>query len=267
MSAHAVKLVVARALDASLLTRLGHRLQVTAMSPFARAINYHDIAESDAAAFERQLRYYAAHFEPVGYDDLIALLGGTWRGRRPGLILSFDDGLRSHVEIAAPLLERYGFTGWFFIPVGLLGSRQNDTDHMTVEDLRLLAGRHVIGCHTVSHVRLSRELSPEVLEREIVGAKQALETALPGAAVDVFCWVGGEEWSYSREAARLVKLAGYKFSFMTNNAVIRPGDDPLQLQRTNIEARDPLWLVRFQLSGAMDLAYTVKRARVNRLTA
>ncbi|MFN2399733.1 MAG: polysaccharide deacetylase family protein [Gemmatimonadaceae bacterium] len=267
MNAHTMKLVAARALDASLLTRLGHRIQVAAMSPFARAINYHDIAESEAAAFESQLRYYSAHFEPMGYPDLIALLNGAWRGRRPGLILSFDDGLRSHAEIVAPLLERYGFPGWFFIPVGLLGSRQNSTDHMTVEDLRLLAGRHVIGCHTISHVRLSRELSPEVLEREIVGGKRELETALGGAPVDVFCWVGGEEWSYSSEAARLVKRAGYKFSFMTNNAVIRCGDDPLQLQRTNIEARDPLWLVRFQISGVLDLMYSAKRARVNRLTA
>jgi peptidoglycan/xylan/chitin deacetylase (PgdA/CDA1 family) len=260
-----MKLVVARAMDASLLTRLGHRIQVAAMSPFARAINYHDIAESEAAAFESQLRYYAAHFEPVGYHDLIALLSGTWDGRRPGLILSFDDGFASHAEIAAPLLERYGFPGWFFIPVGLLGSRHKGKDYMTVEELRLLARRHVIGCHTISHVRLSSELSPEVLEREIVGGKHELETAL-GARVDVFCWVGGEEWSYSREAAQIVKRAGYRFSFMTNNAVIRPRADPLQLQRTNIEARDPLWLVRFQLSGAMDLAYFTKRARVNRLT-
>lgn len=264
-----MKLVAARAMDASLLTRLGHRIQVAAMSPFARAINYHDIAESEAAAFESQLRYYAAHFDPVGYNDLSALLSGTWHGRRPGLILSFDDGLRSHAEIAAPLLERYGFPGWFFIPVGLLGGgrRHEGTDHMTVEALRLLASRHVIGCHTISHVRLSKELSSDVLEREIVGGKHELETALGGAPVNVFCWVGGEEWSYSREAAQIVKHAGYRFSFMTNNAVIRPGDDPLQLQRTNIEASDPLWLVRFQLSGAMDLLYAVKRARVNRLTA
>lgn len=267
MNAHTLKLAAARAIDASRLTRLGHGLQVAAMSPFARAVNYHDIHESEAVGLETQLRYFAARFEPVGYDDLKALLAGTWRRRRPGLILSFDDGLRSHAAIAAPLLDRYGFPGWFFVPLGLLGGRNGGAEHMSIEDLRLLARRHVIGCHTLSHVRLSTELSPDVLEREIVGAKHDLEAALGGTPVNVFCWVGGEEWSYSREAAQLIKEAGYTFSFMTNNAVIRPGDDPLQLQRTNIEARDPLWLVRFQLSGAMDLAYASKRARVNRLTA
>jgi len=54
---------------------------------------------------------------------------------------------------------------------------------------------------------------------------------------------------------------------MTNNAVITPSTCPLQLQRTNIEAEDPLWLVRFQLSGFMDVFYAGKRRRVNRLTA
>ena len=84
--------------------------------------------------------------------------------------------------------------------------------------------------------------------------------------MEIFCWVGGEETSYSSEAAKLIS-ENYKYSFMTNNAVIRPGDDPLQLQRTNIEAENPLELVRFQLSGLMDVYYTGKRRRVNRLTA
>jgi hypothetical protein len=54
---------------------------------------------------------------------------------------------------------------------------------------------------------------------------------------------------------------------MTNNFVNRPDTHPLQLQRTNIESENPLWLVKFQLSGLMDLLYLGKRRRVNRLTA
>lgn len=83
--------------------------------------------------------------------------------------------------------------------------------------------------------------------------------------MDTFCWVGGEEPSYHAGAAALIR-EGYALSFMTNTAVIRPHTSPWQLQRANVEAQDPLWLVRFQLSGLMDLAYAGKRRRVNRLT-
>ena len=92
-----------------------------------------------------------------------------------------------------------------------------------------------------------------------------MEKAL-GCEVPVFCWVGGEEESYSRAAAQLINRAGFGYSFMTNSAVIRPATDSLQLQRTNVEAVYPLWLVRFQLSGFMDLLYMGKRSMVNRLT-
>ena len=84
--------------------------------------------------------------------------------------------------------------------------------------------------------------------------------------MDVFAWVGGEEAAYSAQAARVIDDAGFDLSFMTNNAVIRPGDHPLQIQRTNVEAWDSEAVVRFQLSGLLDLGYRAKRRRVNRLT-
>jgi peptidoglycan/xylan/chitin deacetylase (PgdA/CDA1 family) len=285
VSAHSTKLALARALDRAGVNAAGHRLQLGACMPFVRAVNYHDVPPSLAAAFEAQLRFYAERFEPVGRDGLLALWRGEWRTRRPGLILSFDDGLRSHAEVAAPLLERYGFTGWFFVPAGLLDTPAADQRavaervtiraadeygdgriFMTVDQMRSLARRHVVGCHTASHVRLTAGLDRPALEREIAGAKRLMERQL-GTAVDAFCWVGGEEWSYSRAAAEEVRRAGFRLSFMTNSAPIRPATNLLQLQRTNVEAADPPWLVRFQLSGFMDVLYAPKRRRVNRLTS
>ncbi|MBT5451971.1 MAG: transposase [Gemmatimonadetes bacterium] len=116
---------------------------------------------------------------------------------------------------------------------------------------------------------LTRQLGqfsgPGQLRTEIKGAKQRMEKALE-CGVPVFCWVGGEEDAYTSEVATLISRAGFAHSFMTNSQVIRPAADPLQLQRTNIEADYPLWLTRFQLSGFMDLLYMSKRRRVNRLT-
>jgi peptidoglycan/xylan/chitin deacetylase (PgdA/CDA1 family) len=255
-------------------------------SPFVRVVNYHDVPPNKAKAFERQLQFYRDRFESVDLQQLLRFLDGQWNPPRPGLILSFDDGFRSHAEIVAPLLERYGFTGWFMVPGGFVDARPeeqieyariHEIGHsqfdcegsrlaMTWEELRHLSDRHVVGCHTWTHQRLRDGLAHHVLEVEIPGALQRLEERL-GSPVRVFAWVGGEEWSYSRAAAVMVRQAGFCVSFMTNNHAVRPGCDSLHLQRTNIEAGDSDAVVGFQLSGAMDLLYMRKRLRVNRVTA
>ena len=207
-------------------------------------------------------------------DDLLALLEGRWPHERPGLLLTFDDGLRSHAEIVAPLLERNGMTGWFMVPTAVLdddGERPS-TLHtvgpatMTWDALRRLDERHVVCCHTTTHRRLEASLSAEAIRREIPDAKRALEEGL-AHSVPAFAWVGGEEWSYSAAAARAIAEAGFRLSFMTNNDIVRPGADRLQLQRTNIEADFSPALVKLSLSGFFDVLYTAKRRRVNRLTA
>lgn len=232
-----------------------------------RAINYHDITNVMIADFECQLDFYRQHFDNVDEAKLEELvLSGTWSGQRPGLAITFDDGYASHAAIAAPLLERYGFTGWFFVPAGLVGQVPADgIPRMGWGELRNLVERHIVGCHSITHVRLAATLSEREIETEIIESKAVLERGL-GRPVRSFCWVGGEEWSYSRSAAEAIRRAGYRLSFMTNSAPIRHGSNPLQLQRTNIEANYPIDLVMFQLCGILDMVYWPKRTRVNRLT-
>lgn len=278
------KLALARSMDRLGLAALSLAAQRRLLSPHVRALNYHDVPPSRAEPFEAQVRFYAERFVPVGPDELAALLRGDWKHGRPGLLISFDDGLRSHADVAAPILERHGFPGWFFPPIGFVDEppgRQPEWARahqisaapeypdprvaLSWDDVRRLDRRHVVGCHTWDHTRLAASVPLAQLAHEIVDAKRRLEQEL-GHEVGSFCWVGGEEASYSAEAARLVREAGFRFGFMTNNALVRPGCDPFQIQRTNVEAHDPPEVLAFQLSGAMDLLYAGKRRRVNALT-
>lgn len=270
-----IKRGIARALDLAGLNHLGLSIQKLMFSPFIRAVNYHEIRPSEIETLEEHLAYFRDHYTPVDLEMLESFLAsGHWTEAKPGLILSFDDGHRSHFELAAPLLEKYGFKGWFFVPIGLMalhgGAVEGDpdadrTNALTYEQLKYLSENHIVGSHTITHRRLSSTVPIAELETEIVGS-QSMFSEILGSPVRSFCWVGGEEENYSREAADLIRGA-YEFSFMTNNFVNRPNTHPLQLQRTNIESENPLWLVKFQLSGLMDLLYFGKRRRVNRLTA
>ncbi len=253
--------------------------------PYIRIVNYHGTPLTEADLFEKQLRRYREIFVPATRADLATLLDcEPWSHEKPGLIITFDDGLRSNFDVAAPLLERYGFSGWFFIPTNFIEALPENqaafAEHhrivfsempsdrrlaMSWDEARALTRKHHVGCHTATHHRMVETTSADQLGAEIIGSKQKLEARL-GEPVDSFCWVGGEENTYSSAAAAHVRAAGYKYGFMTNCAVVRPNTSCYQLQRTNIEAGWSLEVVDFQLSGLLDLVYWPKRTRVNRLT-
>lgn len=242
-----------------------------ARTPYVRIVNYHATPTRLADAFRRQLAFYREHFDNADPARLDGVLGGVASGA--AILLSFDDGERSNYDVAAPLLEEFGFTGWFFVssgrvrggmPGGLTADGEADDRYMSHDEMRdLIARGHVVGCHTHSHVRLRDSLGAERFEEEIRHARARLQAAL-GDPIDNFCWVGGEEWSYSAPAARMIGDAGFIRAFMTNCQIVRPGTPPLRLQRTNIEAGWPLSQVRFYLSGVMDISYGPKRRRIAR---
>lgn len=253
---------------------------------YIRVVNYHSTPKSQQATFAKHLAYYRKHYTSVSLGDLNDFfVTGKWKYKKPGLIISFDDGQRTNFDFAYPLLEKYGFVGWFFIPTAFIDLPITEqkafmvdnqfTKNHTYNDGRYamnwgevieLNQKHVIGSHTIHHHEVSVSDSTSILEEEIIVSKRKLEDKLEHE-ISCFCWVRGRMQSYSAEAARIIKKAGYRFSFMTNTYPILSNTSPLQIQRTNIETRNPLHLVKFQLCGLMDLYYLNKRNKVIKMTS
>jgi len=73
-------------------------------------------------------------------------------------------------------------------------------------------------CHRVPQLHPStrrQAFSGERLYTEIIQAKVRMEQQL-GKETDVFCWVGGEEHSYSSVASQLIRNGHYRYAFMSN---------------------------------------------------
>lgn len=279
------KELIASVLDKLLINRFFFYLSNLIYGPHIRVVNYHDTPPDKSPNFEAQLQFYTKYYSPCDYGDLDQFFKtGKWNKPKPGLIISFDDGLRDNIDNAVPLLEKYKFKGWFFIPSGIVdGTFKEQQDFvgktegrykvnypdgrylMSWDELKYLYNNHVIGCHTLTHHRMNIKDNDQLLTSEITDSKVLMERKL-GKPIDIYCWVGGEEHTYTREAAQKIKDSGYRFSFMTNTYPLTPGQNPLQIQRTNIETRNSLALVRFQLSILMDLYYRAKRNRVVKLT-
>ena len=83
---------------------------------------YHGV--SDGGRFAAQLDWLVDHNTPVSLDDVSgAVLEGRQLPDRP-VLLTFDDGERSLLEVGAPLLRERGLPAVAFVVAGLI-----DTDH------------------------------------------------------------------------------------------------------------------------------------------
>jgi peptidoglycan/xylan/chitin deacetylase (PgdA/CDA1 family) len=82
-----------------------------------RILMYHGTPAADAPALERQLRVLSFVFPVVPLDDVVSGHGKNGRAR---VALTFDDGMRSNIDVAYPILCRLGLSATFFVCPGLI---------------------------------------------------------------------------------------------------------------------------------------------------
>ena len=86
----------------------------------ARIIVAHGTPAASAAALERQLRYLRRQFLVVPLGNLVDRLDDDEADLDGLAALTFDDGLRSNVRVAYPILRRLRVPATFFVCPGLI---------------------------------------------------------------------------------------------------------------------------------------------------
>ena len=132
---------------------------------YIRLINYHNTDKMSPRTFHKQLKWFTEYFQNVDYQEFERFLSSETKGiGKPGIMLTFDDGLEGNYLYGRDLLNKEGFTGYFMVSSDLIGKE----DYMNKEQIKeLLSEGHVIGCHTATHHRMNENDSNEVLEHEI----------------------------------------------------------------------------------------------------
>jgi peptidoglycan/xylan/chitin deacetylase (PgdA/CDA1 family) len=131
------------------------------------------------------------------------------------VLATFDDGNRSDLSVAAPLLRQHGVAGAFFVCAGRLGK----TGYLDASDARELANQgFVVGSHGMDHVRWT-SLRGRDLYREIVGSRLKLEDAL-GREVSTAAIPFG---AYNRRVLNMLRGAGYRCVFSSDRGISPPG--------------------------------------------
>ena len=141
-----------------------------------------------------------------------ALSGDTNDG---GLIVTFDDGFKSDVDIVFPLLLECKSNATFFIAVEYIGKK----GYMDWSDVRALSLEGMeIGSHSMSHSDF-RQLDNKSVIEELKNSKLEIENKI-GVPVKSFSFPFGFA---SKKHFVLAKKIGYKYVMGSQHGIIREG--------------------------------------------
>ena len=103
------------------------------------------------STFDQQMRYLKENgYETIGMRELIAWRHGLGELPRRPVVITFDDGDRSVMELAYPILQEYGFTATLYVPTANVGKQWEHVDGLDWDEIRALqeSGVFTIESHT-----------------------------------------------------------------------------------------------------------------------
>lgn len=216
-----------------------------------------------ASEFARQLSALRdAGYTSVGYADLIEFVNGEGKLPEKPLLISIDDGYQNNLDLAAPLLETYGFCANIaVIGVSIGHTTYKDTDipitpHFSLEDARPWVARGVLTVTTHSYdmhqvtavdgagcrrgvLQMPGEAEPDyiaALTQDYTRAQEQL-AGLPGTPLPVFTYPFG---AYSELSERVLQELGVQVTITIAdgaNRLVKGEPETLRLlRRINVPA-------------------------------
>lgn len=170
------------------------------------AFNFHGIGMPGPEIAAEEKPYWVTEEMFVAYAELF----GRHRDR---VIITFDDGNRSDLEIAAPVLLQQDLTARIFVLTGCFGS----AGYLQPEDLRTLRDMgFVIGSHGIDHIDWAAA-DTRLLAQEVAESKRQIEDALGASVFEAAVPFG----SYSRRVLEALRRAGYGTVWTSDGAATR----------------------------------------------
>jgi peptidoglycan/xylan/chitin deacetylase (PgdA/CDA1 family) len=226
------------------------------MTARSTVLAYHAVADCASAddefdlfvspdRFAAQMGFLARHRRVVSLADIV---NGEVGSGRPAVAITFDDGYRSVLHHALPVLERHGFPATMFVPTKWIGASAGwlpaggcPLDIMTPAELQEAERRGLsIESHGHAHLNLvDGDLSAVAAD---LAASQEQLRSIVGRSPRYFAYPFSHG---SRAAQQLVADAGFEAAVSMGPPGARRFDWP----RVAVTPRDGLAMFRVKTSG------------------
>ncbi len=210
--------------------------------------------------FERQLRLLCdAGYRSLSLGEALAFVRGELALDGPAVLITIDDGCRSSLTRAAPILKKHGMTATLFVTTdasayvfcagaavqgdgadGSAAGAIGDSGHgnacdpkLSDDELRTWVSMGFdVGSHGVTHRPLT-DLSDAELRFELEESRAALERIIGGrlTALSVPCG------RHDERVRCLALVAGYQAVFTSEKGLVRRGDLLSRIRRVNVSGR------------------------------
>lgn len=176
-------------------------------------------------------------YTPITALQMIEMLEQPKQFPQKPVVLTFDDGHKSHYAKVFPLLKKYSYQATFFVYTDVIAEKS--LKQLTWDELRTMRLDGMdIQSHTKSHPHLTQKLKNEskqaYLERingEFQDSKLILERHLQHK-VDLLAYPYG--W-FNKDIETMAVQSGYRGIFTVNWGANLPTEKPIRIKRRVME--------------------------------
>ncbi len=217
-----------------------------------RILCYHSIGQSEYGVNDVTPAKFRRHIElalAAGYRFVPASELAKTGGAEKDLAITFDDGMKSVLTEAAPILKEYDLP-WTFFPVSEWSEQRHAFDEdfvLTWRDIEtLLAAGAEMGSHSATHPDFGDIELPEMID-ELGGSRDMFQKRL-GFAPETFAIPLGQSGNWKKGAQKAASDAGYSIIYAQAEKTRPEGTVP----RTFITQFDGDRIFKSVLKGKFD---------------
>ena len=242
--------------------------------PVARILAFHDIRANDIKNFKANLYLLKCETNVISLDDFFA---GRFVTNKINTVITFDDGYKSWVKEALPLLQKLQLPATFFVSSGFVGlTKEEETEFkhnklfrklppreisggLSLSDIRKLTDAgFTIGGHTVNHSNLEMIDNTARLKFEILEDKHKLES-MTGTNIKYFAYPSGDYRNPAIDITEVLQDAGYEGAVTTLSGSNTIRTNPYLLHRELTNAAMSRHVFKARVYGNYEGVLRLKR--------
>jgi peptidoglycan/xylan/chitin deacetylase (PgdA/CDA1 family) len=238
--------------------------------PIVRFIAFHEISPKAFKQFKVNLSFLHKHVNIISMDDFF---NGNFSYNKINIVITFDDGYKSWITYAIPVLKEYNLQATFFISSGFVNLSPHDEKIYLKQNILLNPGHalrqsggclngndvkllvkegHIVGGHTVNHCFLSKVLDYNQIRFEIGIDKIELER-MTEKEIRYFSYPLGAFYNSEINIIEILKEVGYKGAVTTKPGINTMKKNPFLLNRYPTYAWMNRYLFRAQIYGNLEI--------------